>query len=743
MDVSAGPTTAMARGDEAALPSVLGAAAPVRVMLLAIVACAAGLALALLVALTPPWLGLTLAPGAPGEGLEIVAVAPDGPAAQAAIRPGQRLLALAPARDAAGIALLDGDLIEEPDTHETYAQYRAFMARQSQLAALLAAPEVALRLAGPGAPETSVVLRPQDRPLGALPLVFWVQAASAIACLVIGAWVWSLRRSDAAARLFALSGAGLFVAAICAAGYSTRELAVEGGLFRLLSAANHFGAYLFGAAMIALFLIHPRRLVPPRALLVLPAVLLPLYATNVAHGFEELASGIHLPISAMMLGIVALVLLQWVLARRDPVTRAALRWMGLSVVAGSGAFVIAIAVPPLFGHAPVISQGYAFAFFVLVYAGIALGIRRYRLFDLGTWSFLILFYAAGALLLAALDAALIVLLNLDQAPAFGIALLVIGFLYLPLRDALGRRLLDPRRLEEHEVFGSAMNVAFAPTAAERAERWRALLARLFDPLEVAPLAAGPAEPRASGDGVEMVLPAIADAPPLALRFPFRGRGLFGPPQLKLVRQLAVLIAEAAEARDAHARGVAAERQRIARDLHDDVGARLLTGLHGASAETRPVLQAALTDIRSIVSGLAGERAPLDRVLAEIRHETARRLEAAGITLDWPLLALPDAAPLDYREAKALTSALREIVSNVIRHAGARRFTVQVAAHDGVFTVETSDDGAGFDPASATRGFGLASMRQRIEELGGSLAIGAASGGTRTTIRVPLAALGAR
>lgn len=694
-------------------------------------------ALVLAAVLSQPWLGLALTQAAPGDGIRIAAVAADGPAARAGLKAGQALLAIG---EGDALRPRADDLIEEPDGHDTYAAYRDFMARQSRLAALLAAPVVALRVAAPGNAMGEVrLLRPEPRPLGALPLVFWVQVASAVGCLTIGAWVWSLRRGDLGALLFALSGLGLFASAMSAAIYSTRELALDGALFRPLSAVNHFGAYLFGVAMIALFLTYPRPLVRPAALLALPALFLPLYLANITHLLETPSLGIHLPVATMMLGIILLVLLQWVLARRDPVSRAALRWMGLSVVLGAGAFVAAIAVPPLLGREPALSQGYALAFFGVVYAGIALGIRRYRLFDLGTWSFRILFYGAGLLLMVALDAALIMLLNLEHAPAFGLALLAVGFLYLPLRDALARRLLGRRQPEHHEIFAAALDVTFAPTAAGRAERWRGLLARLFDPLEMEPLADGPPLPRASADGLEMSLPALADAPALRLRFPFRGRGLFGPPHLDLVRQLALLIAEAARSRDAYERGVAEERRRIARDLHDDVGARLLTGLNGAPTETRPLLQAALTDIRAIVSGLTGERVTLDQVLAEMRHEAARRCEAAGVRLDWPLGPAMEGAPLEYREAKALTSAMREIVSNMLRHAAAERFSVHAALEGRHLTLAAADDGVGFEQPAAAAGFGLANMRQRITELGGSLAIESGPGGTRTTIRLPLPA----
>ena len=182
---------------------------------------------------------------------------------------------------------------------------------------------------------------------------------------------------------------------------------------------------------------------------------------------------------------------------------------------------------------------------------------------------------------------------------------------------------------------------------------------------------------------------------------------------------------------------------MARDLHDDVGARLLTGLHTADAATRPILQAALSDIRAIVSGLSGDEASLDRVLAETRHETARRLEAAGIALDWPINDLHgDAVQLDYRLHKALTSSVREIVSNVIRHAEANRLTVTLALDGDRLSLHFADNGIGLATtalAGETQGFGLRNLRHRIEDVGGHLTLVNTGNGTAIGIDMPLRA----
>jgi two-component system, NarL family, sensor histidine kinase DevS len=434
---------------------------------------------------------------------------------------------------------------------------------------------------------------------------------------------------------------------------------------------------------------------------------------------------------------------QWRLARHDAVALAALRWLGLSVIVGAGAFTVAIAVPLLLGAEPAISQGYAFTFFVLVYAGIALGIRRYRLFELGEWAFRILFYAGAAAVLLAIDAVLISLVQLDPGPALAVSLVIVSFAYPPLRDALWRRMNRHRQLKDHEVFAAMSEVAFALTPAERSSLWHKLLARLFDPLEVIPAGHEVSEASAAGDGVELLVPAAASSPALRLRYPYAGKGLFGPQHVMLARQLTSLLAKAETSRNAYERGVLEERHRIASDLHDDVGARLLTGLHVADGSTKPILHAALSDIRAIISGLTGASASLDRILAEARYETANRLQAVGIELDW---ALPDERTkimiFDYRQSKALVSSIREIISNVIRHAKARHVCTKLTISDTEILLSIADDGGGIRDKSGSGevtggGFGLGNIKRRVEELGGRVTVSSAADGFTVAIMLAL------
>lgn len=704
-------------------------ASPVVVTAAAVLLSLASAGLAILCALGQPWLGLGIVPDVASNELYISSVEPASPAAGV---PRGRLVAVG------DMAMTADDLVEEPDFFETYDRLISFLARQSALAAMLEQPAVVLTVAVEGELRQVTVRPAPRRPLGDLPPVFWAQIAVGIGGLLIGAWVWSLRRDQWGPAMFAAASFAMMVSAHAAAVYSTRELALDGELLVGLSALNHAGAAGFGTAMIAMFLSYPKMLVPAPALAIAPAIFGPWLVADILRWIPAPIYGTQALIATAMTGILLLVGVQWRANRGDPRARAALRWLGLSVVIGAGAFILVVVAPILLGDFPPLKQGWAFVFFLLIHAGLALGLRRYRLFELDEWAFRILFYTVAAMLLVAVDAGLILVLHLAPDLSLGLALLAVGFAYLPLRDLLWRRTVGRRGLADDELFHQVIDVAFDPSAEARAGRWRDLLRRLFDPLELEPAGAATAA-SIRGDGLELILPATADDVALALRYPWRGRGLFGPVHLRLARQLVALLGHAAASRDAYGRGVAAERARIARDLHDDVGARLLSGMHKPGLpETRETLREAIADIRTIVAGLSGDRLPFDQLVADLRHETARRLEAAGIALDWPL-ADPNDAVLDYDVARNLVSALREVVSNVIRHARARRFSVTLDCRDGMVEARFHDDGIGLDPAAAGGGNGLRNLRARAERIGGRLSFAVGGPGCTIALAIPLRA----
>ena len=203
---------------------------------------------------------------------------------------------------------------------------------------------------------------------------------------------------------------------------------------------------------------------------------------------------------------------------------------------------------------------------------------------------------------------------------------------------------------------------------------------------------------------------------------------------------------AGRGRRPYARGVGEERQRIARDLHDDVSARLLTSLHRNDVTlVRSDVRKAMSDIRSIISSLTGKKLALDKVMADLRHDTAERLEAAKIHLIWPLSdeplsdEPPEARLIDYPIYKNLMSSHREIVSNIIRHSEASQVTVDVTTRDTELSISVEDNGKGLDASAIEdgKGNGIRNIRHRLEQINARFSVASCPQGTRIDVAIPL------
>ncbi len=629
-----------------------------------------------------------------------------------------------------GVALQSQDAVEDPNSLEDSAEFAAFMAQQNRLHQALLAPTVRLSWKNAQGQITHSTQAVQStRPMATLPVDFWLQCAVGLACMLVGGWVWALRPQDAAAQLFALTGFCVLLFALAAACYSSRNLALPAGDFQWLAALNRFGAIAYGFAGLAFFLRYPLPLLDLRWLWLFVVAQIGLNAA--------MAIGLLSPFSTQaitglqMLGMLGLMALQGWLCRRRPLERAALTWLGMSVSLGAGGFIALQVLPLLLGHEPLASQGLSFVFFLLPYIGIALGLTRYRLFEVGDWAFRLLFFMFGAVLLLLLDAGLIWALNWTGVEALGAALLLVGFVYLPLRDGLQRKLFRRAELPRSELFARAMGVAFAPDVAQRQLRWEDLLQKLFRPLRIERDALASAQVQLRDGGQALSLPAVAGLSALCLWQAEQGRGLFNQQQAQLADRLLDLLAQAQASREAYERGVQAERQRVAQDLHDDIGARLLTALHSAEPPLRPLLQETLGEVRGIAQGLAETGASLEVLLPELRQEAARRCEAAGWQLDWPplqtaqLLAncpCPEAQKhnLDYRARRVLVSVLREAISNALKHAQASRIVVRYGwSADGQnLLLDVADDGQGL--GLTTPGMGMTGLQLRLQRLGGQV-----------------------
>jgi two-component system sensor histidine kinase DesK len=193
----------------------------------------------------------------------------------------------------------------------------------------------------------------------------------------------------------------------------------------------------------------------------------------------------------------------------------------------------------------------------------------------------------------------------------------------------------------------------------------------------------------------------------------------------------------------------AERERIARDLHDVLGhtlsvivlkAELVGRLiqrdpARAAAEIGDVERTARTALAEVREAIGGYRA---RGLAAEIEAARRTLDAAGVTLIAESTPSPSAA-LTAAEETVLALALREAVTNIVRHAGATTCTLRFVSEAGQRRLLVEDNG---QSGELREGNGLRGMRERVESIGGQLSLQRGQErdhGTRLLISLPIAA----
>lgn len=189
-----------------------------------------------------------------------------------------------------------------------------------------------------------------------------------------------------------------------------------------------------------------------------------------------------------------------------------------------------------------------------------------------------------------------------------------------------------------------------------------------------------------------------------------------------------------------------ERKRIAGDLHDDLGAKLLTIVHTSPDERIAALaREALEEMRLSVRGLAGKPVRLGDALADWRAETVSRLAQADIEVDWSSEEPEAHITLPARSFVQTTRILRESVSNMIKHSGASLCRVRCRVEADLLVV-IHDNGRGITQAADGRldsGHGMSSMKNRARQMRGQCLVESGPGlGTVIRLTIPVLGVGA-
>jgi signal transduction histidine kinase len=295
-----------------------------------------------------------------------------------------------------------------------------------------------------------------------------------------------------------------------------------------------------------------------------------------------------------------------------------------------------------------------------------------------------------------------------------------------IKQLTGTQTLTLDRIFEH-LYRAGREIEQEPE--RRQELMQVFLRDLYEPLDIRLIERNLLRSRVVADGSALLIPAPRDghtdfdgAPTMAhawvLRHAQRGKRLFTAEDARLADRVAEQLRRLVVYDKAVERGRNEERKRIAQDLHDDIGARLLTLMYKAQTpELEDYLRHTLQDLKTLTRGLAASDHLLSHAVAEWKSDIGQRVSAAQMALQWTFNYDRD-LPLTIVQWSSLTRILRELVTNAIAHAKATRLEIEATVLAGTLNLRIADNGGGSDPTQWSHGLGLGGVRKRVKGLGG-------------------------
>jgi signal transduction histidine kinase len=337
--------------------------------------------------------------------------------------------------------------------------------------------------------------------------------------------------------------------------------------------------------------------------------------------------------------------------------------------------------------------------------------------------------AATSTVATSLDLLFVAVFSFGQFASVTLALFLSLSVYASARQWALNRVRSRNMLTTERMFEKLYRVAREVEAhPERTpDLVSQLLRELFTPMEVMLVRKRSSRVRVVGDGSTLLVPVpemtseqAMEPKSIVLRFANRGQSLFNSEDARLADRIVEQLRRAVAFDKAVERGRHEERLRLAQDLHDDIGARLLTLMYKAqSPEMEDYVRHTLQDLKTLTRGLAAPNRPLSHAAGEWKADLAHRLQAANATLDWNLSFDRDIS-LSVVQWSGLTRVMRELISNVIAHSQAKRARIDFQLRDDRLELRVTDNGVGRNPREWAHGLGLGGVRKRVKQLGGEV-----------------------
>ena len=609
-------------------------------------------------------------------------------------------------------------LIQREMTFTTYTGFRDFLTQQTLVSTLLKKPEIVLIDSDQVRHKIQVHSK---RPAASLPFSFWFCIVQSAVALLFTAGIAAYQRQSLPAKLLLANGFGFLLIMLTVAIYRTRELAIDGEYFRTLLIMNSSGLSLFSFTLVWLLMRYPTPIGSTAMIAAIGGIHFFAAANHYFHWFELPGSATETPKLIVFSIGLSVIIAQWYASRANAINRSIFSWLLFSMMLAIIAYLGLYVVPALLFNSTLVPSWLVGFGVLAIYLGFALGMFQVKLFAVEKIWFDLWIWLAGGVFLVIGDLALMSLLSLDQWDATAISLFIVGWIYFPIRQKLWKKLypqpqdrvsqLLPSLVEE--LAGCHQNRDYSQLIVNK-------LQQAFNPesIQIYPL---------TGD-VDKYSESILKLPwqelgiYLQLDGKERGRQLFAPGDIALAESLISLANKSRTAEVEKQQSAQLERDRIARDLHDDVSAPLLMLVHKAHSDNlQNLAQKALSSVRDAIYALDNKNSVyLEDLLWDTKIECLERVEPLDIELDWLITGECPHMQLTPRFGLNFTRIIREAISNTLKHSKADHLDIALAFRAEELTLQISNNGIAkdFNQDQLILGKGINNMKKRTEELSG-------------------------
>lgn len=495
---------------------------------------AAAVVIASLIELThQPWLGMQLKAVKGEPGLQITEIHADSPA-YGRLYPGYRLQGIRLGKQV--IPLGEDSLQSAPHfAYDNFNDFNAYLAKQKSLSRVFDQR----RLGVLDQQGRLYWLEANDsRPARSLPLAFWLYSGFGVVAFLFGVGIWTYRRGRMPARLTAVAGLVFLAFAGSSAVLAGRELYLPFPTLQNLLDIQRGSMYLFLALVMTAVAVTPR-VVEGRRLVAGIFLAMGLLWANEHWQVMQWPGHTHFwPLLAALLGGMAIARRQWRITSDWPEQHAAFKWLLLSLMIAFALGAVLQLLPSIYYRMPANGLGVWTGVLFFVYLGLLMGMYGERRFNIERWWLESLAWFTGGAFVIGLDAALVFLLQLSPDKALGVAVLAIGWAYLPARHWFWKRIVRGEKQELEESLPLVLETLLAEDKrADLSVQWRELLQKLFEPMQLTIIERPLHHVTLQQSGLAMHVPSVHGDRTLELSWRKRGARLFSLADARLAESI--------------------------------------------------------------------------------------------------------------------------------------------------------------------------------------------------------------